>query len=121
MPMGGAHGAAVDALGGDALATAALDGVVDAQHHRPARREGVDQMPQQQARRRPGAPDRPAEHPMVVHEVPLPREPGDAQQARHRSSARRADSPDQQHFGVAPTPLKKERRKAQDHRGKAGR
>ncbi len=44
---------------------------------------------------------------MVVHEVPFPREPYDAQQARHRALARRQNGPDQQHLGATSNPLEK--------------
>jgi hypothetical protein len=68
----------------------------------------------------PRAPGCPAEYPMIVYEVPLLREPTDAQQVGHCALAWRQNGPDQQNLGVALTPLEKERRKAQDHRGEAG-
>ena len=57
---------------------------------------------------------------MIVDEAPLLREPADLQQAVHRTFAGRQDSPVQQHLGMPPTALEKQRCKAQDHRGKAG-
>jgi hypothetical protein len=39
----GADRVAVDPLGADALAAPALDGVVEAQQHRPGRQEGVQE------------------------------------------------------------------------------
>ena len=60
MPVARAYGITMDALGGDPLTAAALEGVIDAQHRRPARGEGLYQVAQQKARRRGrglGAPD----------------------------------------------------------------
>src|SRR5215208_3897298 len=51
---------------------------------------------------------------------PLQAKPGNPENAGHRAPARRQDGSDQQHLGMAPTPLEKERRKAEDHRGEAG-
>lgn len=42
-------GSPVDALGGSALAVPALHRVVQAEEHQAARREGVEQQPEQQA------------------------------------------------------------------------
>src|SRR5215212_5246003 len=53
-------------------------------------------------------------------EPPLPAESGDPENAGHRAPARRQDGSDQQHLGMPPTSLEKERRKAEDHRGEAG-
>ena len=83
-------------------------------------RDGMLFVRQQKTRCCPGAPDRPVEHPMIVHEAPLLREPADLQQAGHRTFAGCQDSPDQQHLRVLPAALEKQRRKAQDHRGEAG-
>jgi hypothetical protein len=107
-----AHGVAVDALGADPLAAPALDGVVDAEDHRPLRREGVQQQAQQHAPGRPSAPGGAVQHAMVVGEPPLAAEPGDPEDAGHGASAGRQDRPDQQHLGVPPTPLAEERREA---------
>src|SRR3712207_7783029 len=49
---------AIDAFGGDALATATLDRVVEAEHHGTVRRESLDQQPQQQPGGQPRSPDR---------------------------------------------------------------
>jgi hypothetical protein len=107
----GAHGVAVDALGRDALAAAALDRVVQAQHHRPGRGEGVQQQAEQDVRRRPAAPDRAVEHAVIVDEATLPAQPHDPQQARHRAPAGRQDGADQQFLGVPPRPLLHEHRR----------
>ena len=74
MPVAGADRVAIDALGGDALAAAALDRVVEAQQHGTARREGVDQEPSS-SRAAARAPGGPVQHPVVVDEVPLPPQP----------------------------------------------
>src|SRR4051794_28419425 len=47
MPVAGADRVAIDACGGDALATATLDRVVEAEHHGTVRCESLDQQPQQ--------------------------------------------------------------------------
>ena len=47
VPVAGAHGVAVDALGRDALAPSALDCVFDAQHDGPSRHKNVEQQFQQ--------------------------------------------------------------------------
>jgi hypothetical protein len=90
---------------------AALDRVVDAQHHWPGGREGVDQQAEQDAGGRPGAPGRAVEHAMVVGEPPLPAEPGDPQQACHRALAGGEDGAGQQQLGATPGPLLPEHRR----------
>ena len=52
---------------------------------------------------------------MVVDEAPILAEPGDPENAGHRSPAGRQDSPDEQNTGMPPSPLQEERREAQDH------
>jgi hypothetical protein len=117
----GADRVPVDALGGDALAAPALDGVVEAEDHRPARREGVEQQPEQHARRRAPAPGGAVEDAVVVHEAPLLREPADAQEAGHGAPAGSEDRADQQYLGMPPNPRPKERREAPDQRHGASR
>jgi hypothetical protein len=90
----GADRVAVDALRRDALAATTLDRVVDAQHHRSGRREGVEQQAEQDAGGGPRAPGHAVEHPVVVGEPPLPAEPGDPQQAGHGALAGREDGAD---------------------------
>jgi hypothetical protein len=108
-----AHRVAVDALGADALAAPALDGVVQAENQRAAaRREGVQQQLQQQARGGPRAAGGAVEDAMVVGEPPLPGEPGDPQDAGHGALARRQDGADQQHLGMLPAPLEEQRGEA---------
>jgi hypothetical protein len=111
MAVAGSDRITVDALGRNALAAAALDRVVQAQHHRPGRSEDADQQAQQQAGGVAGGPGGAVEHPVVVGETPLPREPDDTQQARHRALAGGQDGAEQQHFGVAPSPVAEERRR----------
>jgi hypothetical protein len=82
--------------------------------------EGPDQQAQQQARRSVWAPDCPVGHAVVVHKPTLPLEADDPQGAAHHTPAWGHDGPDQQHLGMAPTSLEKERCEAQDHRGEAG-
>jgi hypothetical protein len=72
----GADGVAGDALGGDLLAPATFEGLVEAQDDRAGRREGRHQQPQQDA--------------------------ADGQAGRHRPAAGRQDGADQQHLDVAP-------------------
>lgn len=111
VPVAGPHGIAVDAFRRNALATPALDGVVNAQHDWPRRREGSNQQAEQQARGSPRAPGRAVQHAVVVHEPPLARQAGDTQDARHRALARGQDGAGQQHLSVAPTALKEQGRK----------
>jgi hypothetical protein len=108
----GADRVAVDTLGADPLAAPPLDGVVEAEDDGPPRREGVQQQPEQHARRRTPAPCGAVQHAMVVHEPPLAAEPGDPEDAGHGALARYQDGPDQQHLGVPPTPFAEERREA---------
>ena len=108
----GADRVAVDPFGTNAFAAPALDGVVEAEDHRPLRRESVQQQAQQRAPGRPSAPGGAVQHAMVVGEPPLAAEPGDPEDAGHGASAGRQDRPDQQHLGVPPTPLAGERREA---------
>jgi hypothetical protein len=101
----GTHGVAVDALGRDALATTTLDRVVQAEHHRPDRGEGVQQQAEQDMRCCPAAPDCTVEHAVIVDKATLSAQPHDPQQARHRAPAGRQDGTDQQRLGVLPRPL----------------
>ncbi len=118
--VGRAYGIAVDALGRDALAAAALDGVIQRQHHGTVRRKGGDQQAEQDAGAGARAPDGAAEDAMVVHEAALARAAGDPQQARHRAPPRRQDGTDQQHLCMAPGALAEQRREGQDDPGEAG-
>jgi hypothetical protein len=102
----------VDALGADASAAPALDGVVEAEEDRAVRREGAEQQPEQQARRGARVPCGAVEDAVVAHEPPLPGEDGDPQDARDGAPARRQDGADQQHLGMPPTSLSEERREA---------
>ena len=108
----GADRVAVDAFGGDAPAAPALDGVVEAEDQRAARREGVQQQAQQHAPGCPSAPGGAVQHAMVVGEPPLAAEPGDPEDAGHGALARRQNGPDQQHLRMPPTALAEERREA---------
>jgi hypothetical protein len=107
---GGADRIAVDALGADALATAALNRVVDPEHDGTTRDKGGDQQPKQQAGRRAEVPDRTVEDTMVVGEPPLTAEAGDPQQAGHGALAGGENGADQQQLGMAPGPLLQEHR-----------
>lgn len=98
------------AFGGDALAAPALNGVVNPEHNRPAWRKGGDQQPEQGARRGARAPGGAAQHAVVVHEPPLARKAGDAQDAGHGALAGCQDGAGQQHGGVPPTALKEQGR-----------
>jgi hypothetical protein len=112
VPLRGADRVAVDALGADALAAPALDVVVEAQQHRPLQHEGLQQQPEQHPCRRPAAPGGAVQHAVVVDEPPLPAEPADAQDAGHRALTGHQDGAEQQHLGVPPGVLAKERREA---------
>src|SRR4051794_2007082 len=116
----GADRVAVDPLGLDVFAAPALDGVVEAKDDRPLWHEGVQQQPEQHTRCGTPAPGGAGEDAMIVHEPPLPTEPDHAENAGHRALARRQNGSDQQHLGMAPTPLEEQRRKAEDHSGEAG-
>lgn len=111
VPVAGAHWVAVDALGCDALATSALNRVVDAQHDGPGRHENVEQQFQQHPRCGSRAPFGTIEHAMVVDEPSLVREAHDAQKAGHGALAWRQDGTGQQHLSVPPTSLEEQRRK----------
>ena len=116
----GAHRVAIDALGFDAPATAALDGVVDGHDDRAVRHESVDEQPQKDACASSWAPRRSAEHPMVVHEVPLAAEPRDAQQAGHGPLTRCQERADEQNLSVLPGAVDEQGRKRDDDPGEAG-
>ena len=68
-----------------------------------------------------GAPHSPAEHPMIVHEVPLAAEPRDAQQAGHGPLTRCQERADEQNLSVLPGALDEERCKRDNDPGEAGR
>jgi hypothetical protein len=89
--LAGAHGVAVDALGADALAPPALDGVVDPEHEGARGREGAHEQREQEATRGTRRPGGSAQHPMVAAEAPLSRESQDAQDARDGAHAGRED------------------------------
>jgi hypothetical protein len=91
----GADGIAVDALRADPLAAPALDGVVEAEEDRAARREGVQRQPEQHARRGSWVPGGAVGDAAGVHEPPLPGEPGDPQDAGDRALPWRQDGADQ--------------------------
>ena len=120
MPVAGADRVAINAFGGDALAAATLDRVVEPEHHGAVRRERLDQQPQQQPGGEPRAPGRSAQHPVVVHKVPLTHQTADPQQAGHGARPRSENGANQQHLGRAPAPMVKQRCEAQDDRGEAG-
>ncbi len=119
--VGGTYRVAVDPLGPDALAAAALDGVVKRHHHGTARRKGVDQQPEQDAAAGVWAPGGAAEHPVKVHEPALARAAGDPQQARYRALLPWGqDGADQQRPGMPPGTLDERRREGRDDLGEAG-
>src|SRR5918997_3112860 len=120
MSIGGADRIAVDALGFDVLAAAALDGVIQAEDHRTGLCEGVDQQAQQQPGRLASTPAGAVEHAMIVDEVTLAAEAGDTQDAGHGALAGCQDSADEQDLGMAPGPVAKERGKGYNDRGEAG-
>src|SRR5918998_4797762 len=120
MSIGRAHRIAVDALGLDALAAPALNRVIQAKDHRTGWNEGVNQQAQQQPGRLASVPASPAEHTMVVDEVALAAEANDAQKAGHGAFAGGQNSPDEQHLGMAPSAVAKQRRKGYNDRGEAG-
>jgi hypothetical protein len=115
-----AHGIAVDALGRDALAAAALDGVVGSKHDGTVRRKGCDEQPEEDLGSGARAPCSAAEHAVVVDEAALARAAGDPQQARHGAPARSQDRADEEHAGVPPGAVDEQRRERQDDRGEAG-
>jgi hypothetical protein len=111
MAVAGAHGVAVDALGRDALAAAALERVVEAQDDHSCRHERGDQQSQQQTRCSPGTPDSAVEHAVIVDEAAPPAQPRDAQQACHSALAGCQDGANQQHFSMSPRSLPYEHRR----------
>jgi hypothetical protein len=117
----GAHRVAVDALGSDAPAPAPLDGVIDGHHERSLRHEGINDQPQEDACPGSRRPRSLAEDAVIVHEVPLAAQPGDAQQARHCPLAWSQEGTDEQNLGVLPGAVDEERRKRDDDPGEAGR
>src|ERR671920_2079199 len=120
MSIGRAHRVAVNALGLDALAAPTLDGVVETENDRTSWDKGMDQ----QAQHQPGAllatPASPAEHAMIIDEVALAAEANDAQEAGDGAFAGRQNSPDEQHLGMAPGAVAKQRGKGYNDRGEAG-
>jgi hypothetical protein len=88
----GADRVAVDALGADAPAAPALDGVVQAEEQRAARRTAIEQQSKQRPGSGPSAPGGAVEHAVVVDEAPLAGEPGDAKDAGDRALAGRQGS-----------------------------
>ena len=89
MSIGGAHRIPINALGFDVLAAAALNGVIQAEDHRTGWDEGVNQQAQQQPGGFASTPASPTEHTMIVDEVALAAEAGDAQDAGHGAIAGR--------------------------------
>jgi hypothetical protein len=112
MPLRGADRITVDAFGADALAAPAFDMVIKAQQHRPLRRKGIQQQPEQHPGCGPPTPGGAVEHAMVVDEPPLPTEPGHPQDAGHRALPWNQDGADQQHLSMPPCELAKERGEA---------
>jgi hypothetical protein len=115
-----AHRIAVDAARPDAPAPAALDGVVEGHDHRPARRKGVNEKPEQEAGTRSRAPYGAAEHTVVVDEVALVRATCAPQKAGHGAPPGNQDRANQQHTGVPPGAVDEQGREGQDDRGEAG-
>src|SRR5919112_4233840 len=120
MSIGRAHRIAVDALGCDALAAPTLDGVVETENDRTRRDKGMDQQAQHQPGRLASVPASPAEHAMIIDEVALAAEANDAQEAGDGAFAGRQNSPDEQHLGMAPGAVAKQRGKGYNDRGEAG-
>ena len=117
---GGADRITIDAAGPDALAPAPLDRVVEAQHHRAARRERRDQVPEQDAGAGVGRPGGAVEDAVEVDEATLMGTAHDTQQAGDRASARSQDGAQEQDPGVAPGAVDEQRREGQDDPGEAG-
>lgn len=120
MAVGGPHGVAVDAPGGDPLAAAALDRIVQSQDHGAASCERVDEEPEQVTAAGAWASRRPVEDAVGVHEPSPLCTPQDAQDARYRAAARRQDRADQQRLGMAPRAVDEQRRVRLNDRGEAG-
>src|SRR3954447_14822515 len=120
MSIGRAHRIAVDALGCDALAAPTLDGVVETENDRTRRDKGMDQQAQQQVGALLATPASPAEHAMIIDEVALAAEATDAQDAGHGALAGGQDGADEQHLGMAPGAVAKQRGKGYNDRGEAG-
>jgi hypothetical protein len=117
---GGADWITIDAAGLDALAPAPLDRVVETQHHRAARRERRDQVPEQDAGAGVGRPGGAVEDAVEVDEATLMGTAHDTQQAGDRAPARSQDGAQKQDPGVAPGAVDEQRREGQDDPGEAG-
>jgi hypothetical protein len=102
MAMAGAHRVAVDAARGDAGTPAPLDGVVDADDHRPLRHQGGDNQIEQGSGQRAALPAPAVQHLMVDGEVRGLRPSGHAQTGAHRALARSEEGHHDQDEEVLP-------------------
>jgi hypothetical protein len=100
--MAGAHGVPVDAFGGDALAPAPLDGLIDAEQQRTGRGEGGHQQAQQHATHREARPARPVQDAMVALEAGGLRQPQHPQRGGDRPFARSEQRAGHQHEHARP-------------------
>jgi len=107
----GAYRVALDALGGDPRAAAALQRLVDAEQERSARHKGGDQQPQQHAADGQPGPRGAAEDAMVAVELPHLGAAGHAQGSGDGTLRRSEDRSCQQHLRVLPPASGKQRRK----------
>jgi hypothetical protein len=100
--MTGADRIPIDSFGGDPLAAAPLDGLVDADQQRTRRHEGRDPEAQQHATDREAGPARPVQDPMVALKAPGVREAHHPQRRRHRPIPGSEQGADDEHDGGRP-------------------
>src|SRR3954452_6734721 len=105
MRVGTADRITVDAFGLDTLTPAALDGIVDTQHHRTGGHEPVDQKPEQDTARLTATPAGTVENAVIIDKPVLPAQAHDAQATRDGALAGREDGTEQQQPGLRPDPL----------------
>jgi uncharacterized protein len=102
MAVAGAHRVAVDAAGGDARSPAPLDGVVDADDHRPLRHQGGDDQIEQGPGQRAALPAPAVQHLVIDGEVGGLGPPGHAQAGADGALARREQRTHDQDEQVLP-------------------
>ncbi len=89
--MGGAYGVAIDPFGGDLLATAALDRLIDADDQRTIRDERGDEQAQQGATDGQARPPRAVEHAVIPLEAAFLLQSHRPQRGGDRPPARREE------------------------------
>jgi len=124
----GADGITIDAARADPSAPAALDRVIDADHHRPGGQQAVQHMEQQSPGQRACIPARPVQDLMIAAEAGVIAQPHDAQRLGDGSFARRQHGAGDQDQNVLPdrggkewTEDRQPRRQDRRNQGRGGR